>query len=114
MMTYVSFDLVVLAMKPTADPQSAQAMLERCNDIARHPEGDIDHRVTAFAHAADDSAWMSEPEIASDHVKMHLSWGSRSDLLIEAIQELASQKGLVLVDLQSNDVYLLSPPGTAD
>jgi hypothetical protein len=115
----VSFDLAVLAMESSADPSAALAMLERCNRVARHPEGDIDTRITALCEAlfaqfpvtAADSAWMTDPEVGIDHVIVHLSWSPRSGPVIETIQELARQHRLVLVDPQSDDVYLpVMPP----
>jgi hypothetical protein len=70
--------------------------------------------VTAFCDALaarfplDDpgSAWAMTPDVGSDHVIMHLSWSPRSGPVIEAIQELATQHDLVLIDMQSDDVYL--------
>jgi hypothetical protein len=101
-------------MESSADPSSTLAMLERCNHVARHPKGDIDTRITAFCEAlfaqfpvtAADAAWMTDPEVGIDHLIMHLSWSPRSGPVIETIQELAWQHRLVLVDPQSDDVYL--------
>jgi hypothetical protein len=110
----MSFDLAVLAMDSSADAAAALAMLTRCNRAGRHAEGEIDGRVTAFCDALaarfplDDpgSAWAITPVVGIDHVIVHLSWGPRSEPVIEAIQELATQHALVLVDMQSDDVYL--------
>jgi len=111
----VSFDLAALAMGSSADAVTALIMFERCNRPARHVEGEIDSRVTAFCDALaarfplDDpgSAWAMTPDVGSDHVIMHLSWSPRSGPVIEAIQELATQHDLVLIDMQSDDVTFL-------
>lgn len=113
----VSFDLAVLAMDESADAASARAMFERCTSES-HGEGELDERVVAFYEALrarfpdhppyeEDSPWMSMPlGVGIDHVTMNLSFSARSDPAINAIQELASEYGLVLWDPQSEDAYL--------
>jgi hypothetical protein len=114
---FVSFDLAVLAMEESADDVAARAMFERCNSM-NHNDGDLDERVVWFYERLrslfpdeppydSDSPWMVMPlEVGIDHVIMHLSFSERSKPAITAIQELAAEYRLVLLDLQSQDAYL--------
>lgn len=97
----------------------ALAMVRHCNRAVRHREGEVDGRVVAFVDALavrfplDDanSPWMTTPDVGIDHVIMNLSFSARSDSAIEAIQQLARDNDLILVDLQSDDVYPPRPRG---
>lgn len=115
----MSFDLAVLAMGASADAAAARAMFERCNSL-HHDEGELDERVVGFyerlrsqfpdcpPHSAD-SPWMSTPlAVGIDHVIMNLSYSSKSDAAIKAIEELAGEHRLVLWDPQSQDADLPS------
>ncbi|MFB6480592.1 hypothetical protein ACFWB2_27175 [Streptomyces virginiae] len=113
----MSFDLAVLAMDASADAAAARAMFERCTSV-NHADRDLDERVVGFyerlrsqfpdhpPHSAD-SPWMSTPlTVGVDHVIMNLSFSSKSDAAIKAIEELAERYRLVLWDPQSQDAYL--------
>ncbi|MER6448386.1 hypothetical protein [Streptomyces venezuelae] len=113
----MSFDLAVLAMDESADPATARAMFERCA-FGRHDEGELDERVAGFyerlrsrfpdrpPHAVD-SPWMSTPlAVGIDHVIMNLSFSSRSDAALRAIEELAGEFRLVIWDPQSQEAFL--------
>lgn len=113
----VSFDLAVLAMDGPADAAAAQAMLDRC-ETRPHVEGDVDERIAGFYERLvalfpdkgpiDDetSPWMSMPlGIGIDHVIMNLSYSSRSDPAIDAIEQLAAEYRLVLWDPQGGEVH---------
>jgi hypothetical protein len=114
----VSFDLAVLAMSESADQEAAIAMAGRCWNPRRHGEGEVDERIAAFygelrsrfpddPTAGDDCPWMVMPlGVGIDHVIMHLSLSPRTTAAIEAIQELAARRRLVLYDPQPEDVYL--------
>jgi hypothetical protein len=114
---FVSFDLAVLAMEESADDVTARAMFERCNSM-NHNDGELDERVVGFYERLrslfpdeppydSGSPWMVMPlEVGIDHVIMHLSFSERSKPAITAIQELAAEYRLVLLDLQSQDAYL--------
>lgn len=107
-------------MDESADAAAARAMFERCTS-GRHGEGELDERVVGFyerlrerfsdrpPHSAE-SPWTSTPlAIGIDHVVMNLSFSSRSDAALKAIEELASEFHLVIWDPQSQNAYL---PGT--
>ncbi|MGW6896255.1 hypothetical protein [Streptomyces sp. NBC_01718] len=116
----MSFDLAVLAMDESADAATARAMFERCTSD-NHDEGELDERVVGFYERlrsrfpdrppyAAESPWMSTPlVIGIDHVIMNLSFSSRSDAALKAIEELAGEFRLVIWDPQSQDACL---PGT--
>ncbi|MFD4867037.1 hypothetical protein [Streptomyces sp. NPDC058412] len=118
----MSFDLAVLAMDASADAVAARGMFERCSS-GSHPEGELDERVVAFyerlrshfpdhSPCAEDSPWMSTPlSVGIDHVIMHLSFSSRSDPALRAIEEFAAEFRLVVWDPQSQDAHL--PPARA-
>lgn len=113
----MSFDLAVLAMDASADSAAAGAMYERCCSD-NHPEGELDERIVGFyetlrarfsdqAPYSPESPWMSMPlGLGIDHVITHLSFSSRSDAALAAIQELAVEYGLVLWDPQSGDAHM--------
>ncbi|MFF3610074.1 hypothetical protein [Streptomyces sp. NPDC002463] len=113
----MSFDLAVLAMDKSADAAAARAMFERCTS-GQHGEGELDERVVGFYERLRDhfpdrppysteSPWTSTPlAIGIDHVVMNLSFSSRSDAALKAIEELASEFRLVIWDPQSQGAYL--------
>jgi hypothetical protein len=116
----VSFDLAVLAVKPSADVSAAaRQMFERCG-AADHVEGELDERVVLFyeqlraelpdngpATEGPECPWMSMPlDVGNDHVIMHLRFGPVAAAAIERILELAAHHGLAVYDPQSDDVYL--------
>ncbi|MEU4093229.1 hypothetical protein [Streptomyces sp. NPDC026673] len=113
----MSFDLAVLAMDESADAAAACAMFERCTS-GQHEEGELDERVVGFYERlcsrfpdrppfAVDSPWMSTPlALGIDHVVMNLSFSSRSDAALKAIEELAAEFRLVIWDPQSQDACL--------
>lgn len=108
-------------MDESADATAARAMFERCNS-SNHDEGELDERIVGFYEQLrsrfpdyppypEDSPWMSMPlGVGVDHVIMHLSFSHRSDAALETIMELAAKYRLVVLDLQSDDVY---PPRQA-
>ncbi|MCX4804678.1 hypothetical protein OG594_24185 [Streptomyces sp. NBC_01214] len=114
----MSFDLAVLAMDESADVAAVRAMFDRCTSD-HHDEGELDERVVGFYERlrslfpdrppfAAESPWMSTPlTIGIDHVIMNLSFSSRSDAAIKAIEELAAEFRLVIWDPQSQDAHLL-------
>ncbi|MFF0478913.1 hypothetical protein [Streptomyces sp. NPDC004284] len=114
----MSFDLAVLAMDESADVAAAREMFDRCTSD-HHDEGESDERVVGFYERlrslfpdrppfAAESPWMSTPlTIGIDHVIMNLSFSSRSDAAIKAIEELAAEFCLVIWDPQSHNAHLL-------
>lgn len=120
----MSFDLIVVAAPPGANEESARAVLERCfrgRDI--HVEGELDLRVVGFYEDfravypdhppyGDDLHWSSMPlNTGIDHVLMNIRW-SADNTVLDLIQRLANQYGLVLYDCQDDTVYL--PPAGHD
>jgi hypothetical protein len=111
---YVSFDLAVLAMTPSADAEQARVMARRCWRSAAHAEGELDERIAAFYQAlvtrfppgSPSSPWMAPLDAGIDHVIMNMSWSARSTPTIEAIQQLATEHKLVIWDPQTQDAYL--------
>lgn len=119
----MSFDLTVLAMDDGADAAAARAMLDRC-EARPHVEGDVDERIANFYERLvalfpdkgpidhDTSPWMSMPlDIGIGHVRMSLSYSSRSDPAIDAIEQLAAEYRLVLWDPQGDEIH---PPPAPD
>ena len=115
----MSFDLAVLAMDASADAATARAMFERCTS-GDHDGGELDERVVGFYERlrsrfpdyppyGEESPWMSTPlSIGIDHVIMNMSFSSRSDAALKAVEELAAEYSLVIWDPQSQDAYLPS------
>jgi hypothetical protein len=113
----VSFDLVVWAMDRTAQPEDVRAANERCA-AGEHPQRGADPRVVAFYDAltsvypdrgphaaAAGSPWAQTPlHAASDHIWMRLDAGC-PDQVLEAIERLAGELNLDLLDLQDGTVY---------
>lgn len=104
-------------MDASADAPAAGAMFERCTS-GDHDEGEVDERVVGFYERlrsrfpdhppyAEESPWMSMPlAIGIDHVIINLSFSSRSDAALRAIEELAAEYRLVLWDPQTQDAHL--------
>ncbi|MEJ3744260.1 hypothetical protein WEI85_13320 [Actinomycetes bacterium KLBMP 9797] len=114
----MSFDLVVWALDNNATPADVRAAQELCRE-GEHAAGRVDQRIGAFyaeittyypdTVSSSDSPWASTPlHRATDHVTMCLS-PSCADAVLEAIERLAGQYGLMLLDLQDGSVY---PPPT--
>ncbi|MET7394066.1 hypothetical protein ABZS66_11275 [Dactylosporangium sp. NPDC005572] len=114
----MSFDLVVLAMNPSATAAEARAMAERCEyEPERHPEGDIDPRIAAFYEEltrhfpdhppySDDLPWSSTPlTLGIDHVVMYMRTGEVSDPVIPLVKSLAREHHLVIYDGHGDDVH---------
>ena len=113
----MSFDLAVVAAEPGADESAARALIERCHVRRPHIEGELDQRIVAFyrelraiypdyAPHDDDSPWACAPlDTGIDHVFMNIRH-SAATAVVEAIQRLAVEHGLVLYDPQGDAVYL--------
>lgn len=110
----VSFDLVVWALEDSATPADVRAAHELCRE-GEHAEGDVDRRIRAFygeltAHypdrvASSNTPWAAAPlHVATDHVTMCLTH-SCADAVLEAIESLAGEHDLMLLDLQDGTVY---------
>jgi hypothetical protein len=111
----VSFDLDVLAIDLEASDAAVRAMVRRCSS-GKHPEGELDERIVAFYESLrarypdfppydDDSPWMLMPlDVGIDHVRMNMSFGPRSDPVIDLILDLASRYGLTIYDPQFDEV----------
>jgi hypothetical protein len=114
----MSFDLAVVAAEPGADEATARAVIDRCYSLP-HVEGELDERVVGFYEELQaiypdhppydpDAPWALMPlDTGVDHVFMNISY-SADDAVIEAIERLAAQHGLVIYDPQGDAVYL--PP----
>jgi hypothetical protein len=111
-------DLAVFAVAAGADEATARAVMEACYRRGEHVEGDLDERIVAFyedLRAAypdigpgfEDSPWSSRLEPGIDHVFMNIRW-SADNAVLDLIQRLAREHGLVLYDPQDDTVYL--PP----
>jgi hypothetical protein len=109
---------MVVAAEPGADEASARAVLKRCfcgKDL--HVEGELDQRIVGFYedlrafypdHPPYDGGlpWSSMPlDTGIDHVFMKIRW-SADNAVLDLIQRLATQHGLVLYDCQDATVYL--------
>jgi hypothetical protein len=111
----VSFYLDVLAIEPGAGDDDVRAMVKRCGGTD-HPEGELDERIVGFYEDlrsrypdfppyGDDSPWMSMPlGVGIDHVSMTMSFGERSDGVIELISDLADRHGLTMYDPQGDEI----------
>jgi hypothetical protein len=113
----MSFDLAVVAAEPGADEAAARELIERCYDRRPHLEGDLDARIVTFYEElraiypdhpphAEDAPWACAPlDTGIDHVFMNIRH-SADIAVIEAIQRLATEHGLVLYDPQGDAIYL--------
>lgn len=111
----VSFDLVVLAVDPSATDVAVRAMAERCRSL-HHPEGELDERIVEFyenlrVHYPDfppyahDSPWMDMPlNVGIDHVSIHLSFSEGSTPAMQLIDQLARRYDLIIYDPQGDEV----------
>jgi hypothetical protein len=109
-------------MEGSATSDDALLRFRQCASADPHPEGDLDPRIVAFyqrltsrfpdhppPYDVDTSPWMVMPlSTGIDHVIMYISYGSRGTDVVRAVMELAKHHGLVLVDPQSDGVYLPS------
>jgi hypothetical protein len=111
-------DLAVFAVAAGADEAAARVVMEACYRHGQHVEGDLDERIMRFyeglraAHpdfgpGFDDSPWSSRLDAGIDHVFMNIRW-SADDAVLDLIQRLATEHGLVLYDPQDDTIYL--PP----
>lgn len=113
----MSFDLAVVAAEPDADESAARQLIERCYDGRPHVEGELDARIVAFyeelraiypdhAPYEEDAPWACAPlDTGIDHVFMNIRH-SADMAVIDAIQRLATEHGLVLYDPQGDAIYL--------
>ena len=113
----MSFDLAVVAAESGVDGSAARALIERCSVRRPHVEGALDARIVAFYqnlraiypdHAAhdDDTPWACAPlDAGIDPVFMNIRH-SADTAVVETIQRLAAEHGLVLYDPQRDAVYL--------
>jgi hypothetical protein len=111
----VSFDLMVLAIEPSATADDARQMADHCTGM-EHLDGELDQRIVAFYeelrerfpdHPAYDpeSPWMSAPlAVGIDHVSMNISYSPRGSEAIDVVLDLAERHGLVIYDPQSDEV----------
>ncbi|MBM2617495.1 hypothetical protein JIG36_18220 [Actinoplanes sp. LDG1-06] len=113
----MSFDLVVWAMDKTDLPDAVRAANARCAR-GEHPQRPADPRVVAFYDAltsdypdrgprasAPGSPWAHPPlHAAADHIQMRLDENCPDEVL-EAIERLAAELNLDLLDLQDGTVY---------
>ena len=118
----VSFDLVVWAMEAGGTPDDVRAANDLCRQ-GEHLDGAADGRVDAFyaaltarypdrgpAATADGTPWADAPlHVATDHVQMRLDEPC-ADEVLETIEQLAGQHGLMLLDLQDGSVYPPAQP----
>jgi hypothetical protein len=116
----VSFDLVVLAVAVPTTAPAVRQQAERCASRP-HPDGELDPRIVQFYEAlrsqfpdsppySEDSPWTSMPlGTGIDHISICLSYGPRSDGVVERIVELAEEHDLVVYDPQDGSVRVPSP-----
>ncbi|MFY1695255.1 MULTISPECIES: hypothetical protein [unclassified Solwaraspora] len=118
----MTFDLVVWAL----DDQSTSADVHAAHELCRqgeHADGDTDRRITSF-HAAltadypdrgaaatgEECPWAKVPlHTATDHIEMNLR-DTCDDAVLLAIERLAQEHDLLLLDPQDGSVY---PPTTS-
>lgn len=111
----VSFDLVVLAIEPSATPADVREMADHCTGM-EHRDGELDQRIVSFYeglrarfpdHPAYDpqSPWMSAPlAVGIDHVSMNISYSPRGSEAVDVVLDLAERNGLVIYDPQGGEV----------
>lgn len=119
----MSFDLVVWALDG-ATSADVQAAHELCRQ-GEHDDGQPDPRIAAFyaeltayypdqgsAVHSEDSPWASTPlHTGVDHLEMKLSHSCDDEVLL-AIERLAGEHNLILLDPQEGSVY--APPVVAN
>ena len=118
----VTFDLVVWAL----DDQSTSADVHAAHELCRqgeHVGGETDRRITSFyaaltarypdqgaAATGDGCPWAQVPlHTATDHVEMKLHLTCADEVLL-AIERLAGEHALLLLDPQDGSVY---PPSAS-
>jgi hypothetical protein len=110
----VSFDLVVWALRDGASSMDVRAAYERCRD-GEHRSGPGDPRIAEFQRALTASCpdpatgpatpWrVRPPHVAADHVELNLDPSCDDEVLL-AIERLAAEHGLHLLDPQHGAVY---------
>ncbi|MFY1633408.1 hypothetical protein ACN27F_09030 [Solwaraspora sp. WMMB335] len=113
----VTFDLVVWALDDKSTSADVHAAHELCRQ-GEHADGDTDRRIAAFysaltAHYPDrpavsgnaDCPWAKVPlHAATDHIEMNLHHTCDDEVLL-AIERLAQEHDLVLLDPQDGSVY---------
>ncbi|MEV6370400.1 hypothetical protein AB0L86_26295 [Micromonospora musae] len=111
----MSFDLVVLAVEPSAAPEAVREMADHCTD-SEHRVGELDPRIVSFYeelrvrfpdHPPYDPAspWMSAPlNVGIDHVSMNISYSARGDEALDVVLDLAKRHGLIIYDPQGDEV----------
>lgn len=113
----MSFDLAVWALAAGGTPDDVRAAQQLCHQ-GQHAGGAVDRRVAGFhdrltaaypdrgpAAGAAGSPWAATPlHVAADHVWMCLDEAC-PDAVLETIERLAGEHGLMLLDLQDGSVY---------
>lgn len=112
----MSFDLVVLAVEPSATANDVRQTADHCNGM-EHRDGELDQRIVSFyeelrARFPDhppydpESPWMSAPlGVGIDHVSMNISYSPRGNAAVDVVLDLAERHGLVIYDPQFNEVF---------
>ncbi|MGI5213581.1 hypothetical protein [Plantactinospora sp. CA-290183] len=116
----MSFDLVVWALGQGATSTDVRAAHERCRQ-GDHAAGEPVRRISSFYRAVTteypdrpgpNSPWEVAPlHVARDHVEMRLDEGCADEVLL-AIERLAAEHGLLLLDPQDGSVYPPPAPVT--
>nr|MDT0663033.1 hypothetical protein [Micromonospora sp. DSM 115978] len=119
--TTVSFDLVVFSMDDSASAADVRAAHERCRQGGFDDTGIPEPQIASFylAITADfpdrespSSPWAVSPiHVGTDHVEMNLV-ETCPDAVLLAIERLAGEHGLQLLDLQNGTVYPPPSPVT--
>ncbi|MDG4767286.1 hypothetical protein O7632_24805 [Solwaraspora sp. WMMD406] len=118
----MTFDLVVWALDDRSTSADVHAAHELCRQ-GEHSDGAADRRITSFyaaltAHypdrgadsTSDKSPWANVPlHTATDHVEMNLRHSCDDEVLL-AIERLAQEHRLLLLDPQDGSVY---PPAAS-
>ncbi|MGQ5262848.1 hypothetical protein ACTWLT_19100 [Micromonospora sp. ZYX-F-536] len=111
----MSFDLVVLAVEPSATAGDVRQMADRCTGM-EHRDGELDQPIVAFYEELrgrfpdhppydSESPWMSAPlDVGIDHVSMNISYSPRGSEALDVVLDLAEQYGLVIYDPQGDEV----------
>lgn len=111
----MSFDLVVLAVEPSATADDVRQMADHCTGM-EHRDGELDQRIVSFyeelrARFPDhppydpESPWMSAPlDVGIDHVSMNISYSPRGSEAVDVVLDLAERYGLVIYDPQGDEV----------
>ncbi|SIN44498.1 hypothetical protein [Micromonospora cremea] len=112
----MGFDLVVLAVEPSATADVVRQMADHCTGM-EHRDGELDQRIVSFyeelrARFPDhppydpESPWMSAPlAVGIDHVSMNISYSPRGNAAVDVVLDLAERHGLVIYDPQFDEVF---------